>query len=312
VAAGQVTLVEAPVTPGGEVLVHMVIDGRLRYLVRADARVRIVPEGMVGGKVMEIDPGSEASPPATAGALLASEPTVELGDAVRELRAEMSSTLNEVRDGVRQASQALRELRQGEGIMGKELLQSLREVNKTVQQVRDGEGVVGSELQQSLQQFRRTLSSIKQDVDAVQQLPLVGKLVKDPLKVLIRPDCDRQRQVMSESDLFVAGSAVLTESGRVRLNAMAPWLKDQLGSRSELVVASFGDPSADADSSRLITQKQAEIVCEFLKTQHAVHKSGWFSRRNVTSLGVGAERVTIPGDDQLPRPRLEVIVFTPP
>lgn len=309
VDAGQVVAVEPPATPGGEVLVRLRVDGRLRHLVRADARARIVPEGMVGGKVMEIEPGSGSTPPVADGGFLATEPSVDLADAARELREEVGSTLKEVRDGVHQAGQTLKEVRNGEGVMGKELLQALREVNMTVQQVRDGEGVVGSELQQSLQQFRRTLSSIKQDVDAVQQLPLVGSYVKDPLKSLVRPDCERYQQWFTETDLFVPGQAVLTESGRARLMGLGPWLSNVQAKGAEVVVAAYADPAADTDLARIVTQKQSEAVCDFLKAHHSIHKVGWFSRRSVTPVGCGADP-RAPGD-KLPRPRVEVLVFVP-
>src|SRR5262249_16956894 len=58
IEAGEVVAVEPPATPGSDVLVRLRLDGKLRHLIRTDATVQIVSEGMIGGKVVEIHPGS--------------------------------------------------------------------------------------------------------------------------------------------------------------------------------------------------------------------------------------------------------------
>src|SRR5437868_13660666 len=63
IEAGEVESIEPPAMPGGDVMLHLRLGGRLRYLLRADASAQIVGEGMIGGKVIEIDPGSSAAPP---------------------------------------------------------------------------------------------------------------------------------------------------------------------------------------------------------------------------------------------------------
>src|SRR5207249_4495821 len=48
--AGEVERIALPDSPSGDIVLHLRLDGRLRKLVRADARAQIVAEGMVGGK----------------------------------------------------------------------------------------------------------------------------------------------------------------------------------------------------------------------------------------------------------------------
>src|SRR5262249_2278608 len=54
--AGEVAAGEPPREPGDPVVLRLKIKGELRHLVRTDARVRIVGEGLVGGKVVEVVP----------------------------------------------------------------------------------------------------------------------------------------------------------------------------------------------------------------------------------------------------------------
>src|SRR5260370_35007615 len=42
IEAGEVEAVEPPAAPGGEVLLRLRLDGRLRHLIRADASVQIL------------------------------------------------------------------------------------------------------------------------------------------------------------------------------------------------------------------------------------------------------------------------------
>src|SRR5215469_6928251 len=101
IEAGEVESVEPPATPGGNVMLRLRLGGRLRYLLRADASAQIVSEGMIGGKVVEIHPGSCAAPPIEENAQLASRPPSDLTDVLAQVQA------------------ALEELRDGQGTVGK-------------------------------------------------------------------------------------------------------------------------------------------------------------------------------------------------
>src|SRR3954468_22968031 len=61
--AGAVEAIVPPPAPGRPVTLVLRLDARLRPLVRADATARIVPQGVVGAKVVEIAPGRPDAPP---------------------------------------------------------------------------------------------------------------------------------------------------------------------------------------------------------------------------------------------------------
>src|SRR3954447_6784248 len=60
--AGVVEKIEPPKQPGGPVVLRLRLDERLHPLVRSDATARIVPQSLVGVKVVEIVPGKPESP----------------------------------------------------------------------------------------------------------------------------------------------------------------------------------------------------------------------------------------------------------
>jgi phospholipid/cholesterol/gamma-HCH transport system substrate-binding protein len=191
IEAGEVEAVEPPVSPGGDVVLRLRLDGKVRHLVRADSKVQIVSEGMIGGKVLEVHPGSSAAEVVAENGVLTSLPGRELTDVL----GEVSSTLQVIRDG--------------EGSLGK--------------LVKDPEAYAA--LVTLLRQSQQTMVSLQQDADAVKKLPLLRGYVEDPHALLVRPDCEANRQTFAEADLFEPGRAVLTADGKGRLDALAPWLE---------------------------------------------------------------------------------------
>src|SRR5439155_18111205 len=174
----------------GDVMLRLRLKGHVRHLVRADATVQIMSEGMVGGKVVEISPGSAAAEPAADNAILASRPATELTDVL----GQVSHTLQGIKDG--------------EGTLG-----------KLTKDPEAYEALLGL-----LKQSRDTMASAQQGTDAIKRLPVVRSYVEDPQDLLVRPGSERNRQVFSESDLFEPGRATLTAQGRHRLDDLAPWL----------------------------------------------------------------------------------------
>jgi phospholipid/cholesterol/gamma-HCH transport system substrate-binding protein len=278
IEAGEVEAIEPPAAPGGNVIVRMRLDGSLRSLLRSDALVQIASEGMIGGKVLEINPGTASATPVAENALLASKPSAELTDILGQVNS------------------ALAEIRDGQGTVGKML--------KDPQAYR--------QLVAALEQSRETLESFKQDADAIKRLPVVRGYVEDPEALLVRPNCERNRQWFAESDLFEPGRAVLTTGGRRRLDDLAPWLAGLKHKGSEIVVVTFADPqAANANVARTLTRQQSDAVCAYLKEQHAVQKMGWFSSRKVAALGLGISPPPVPEKENLPPARVEVLVFVP-
>jgi len=277
--AGEVAEVQVPTTPSDPVLLRLRLDSKVRHLIRADASAQIVGEGMVGSRVIEIVPGSAKADPVADNAIIASKSTPELAD-----------VLNQV-DGV------LHDIRNSEGTLGK-LLKDDSAYRELVQMMRQGRG---------------TLSSIQQDADALKKMPIVRSYVRgDPHELLVRPDCERNRQTFAEAELFEPGFATLTGQGRQKLDRLVPWLEGLKHKGSEVVVASYADGKLEPQLAQTLSQKQSEAVCTYLKDHHAVQKMGWFSKsRKVTPLGLGVDPPPVADKDQVPAPRIEVLVFVP-
>jgi hypothetical protein len=274
--AGEVEAIELPDAPSGQVMVRLRLDKGLRGLIRTDAYAQIVTEGMVGGKVVEIYPGSDTAEPIANNSVIAARPTAELTD----LLGQVGKAL----DGL------------GEGSLGK--------------LVKDDAGY--QEAVKAMRQAQAAFTSLKQNADAMKEMPVLRNYVKDSVKELIRPDCDRHRRWFHEADLFEPGRAVLTEAGRGRLDELVPWFDGLKHKGSEVVVAAFAHPTTEGDWAQGLTQKQSETVVTYLTNHHKVQKTGWFSKRKVLALGCGAVPSPVPESPPLPAPRIEVLVFVPP
>src|SRR5271169_7224139 len=81
--AGVVERVVPPAEPGQPVELVLRIDDRLRPLIRADAVARIVSEGLVGAKVVELTPGRPDAPQAGELDRIASERPIDMADVLK-------------------------------------------------------------------------------------------------------------------------------------------------------------------------------------------------------------------------------------
>jgi phospholipid/cholesterol/gamma-HCH transport system substrate-binding protein len=280
--AGEVMNIVPPDSPDGPIVLRLALKDEYRRLVRAHSTVQIVNEGMLGAKVLEIHRGQlkpgQSDEPAAEDLLLQSENSTELADLLGQVK------------------QTLEGIRNGDGTLGK--------------LARDPQAY--DALLDLLQQGRTTIASIGQSADAVKQMPLVRDYVEDAATLLVRPNCERNRQCFAESELFEPGRAVLTAQGRERLDSMATWLEGLKHKGSEVVIAAYADPQKTPPSlARTLTRQQSEAVCDYLKRQHSIQKMGWFSSRKVTALGQGVNPPPAPERDSLPPARVEVIVFVP-
>jgi phospholipid/cholesterol/gamma-HCH transport system substrate-binding protein len=280
--AGEVINIVPPDSPDGLVVLRLALKEEYRRLVRAGSTVQIVSEGMLGAKVLEIH-GSKLKPgeedkPAAEDALLESEPSTEVADVLGQVK------------------QTLEGIQNGEGTLGK-LARDPQAYDALVDLIQHG---------------RDTMVSIGQSADAVKHMPVVRDYVEDAHGLLVRPNCERNRQYFAESELFEPGRAVLTAQGRQRLDGLAPWLEGMKHKGSEVVVVAYADPQkSSAALARTLTRQQSEAVCDYLKKQHAVQKMGWFSSRKVTALGQGVNPPPVPEEESLPAARVEVLVFVP-
>ncbi|HJT76023.1 MAG TPA: OmpA family protein, partial [Gemmataceae bacterium] len=253
------------------------LRGQFRNLVRSDAAAQIVSEGMVGGKVVEIDPGRAAEPVAD-GAPIASRPGADLTDVLA------------------QVSGALQDIRGGQGTIGK--------------LATDPEGY--NALLGLLRQGQQTMASVQRDADALKRVPFVGGYVEDPQALLVRPDCERNRWCFAAADLFEPGRAVLTAAGRQRLDDLGPKITGFRQKGTEVVVVSYADPKeGPADVALTLTRERSAAVCNYLKDRFTVQKVGWLGSRKVTPLGMGTKPPPVPEKDPPPASRVEVLVFVP-
>jgi phospholipid/cholesterol/gamma-HCH transport system substrate-binding protein len=275
--AGVVDNIELSAEPPGQVILSLRLDGSLREFIRRDATVQILPEGMVGGKVLELNPGTINSLPVKENDFLASRPTPELGDLMAKVQQTLDSVVN------------------SQGSLAK--------------LIRDDEA--HRELIGLLRQAQATMASFQQDADAIKALPIIRNYVNDPYQQLVRSDLERSDQWFPTNDLFEAGSAVLTEDGRRRLDSLVPWLEGSKQKGSEVVIAAYADPGLDSNFAGVLAQRQSEAVRNYLTGRHGIHKLGWFSRRKVICVGCNGNEPMLAQRSNTPMPRIEVVVFLP-
>jgi phospholipid/cholesterol/gamma-HCH transport system substrate-binding protein len=303
--AGVVEAVEPPRRPGDPVRLVFRVDERLRPLVRSDATARIMTEGVVGARVVEIVPGRPDAPPLGPDARIASEPPTEIADLLRKATASLARV-----DAAAEAA-----------------ARGLGEVNAIAAGVRKGEGSLGKlvrdedayrRLVQLSERGERTLNDLEENLDALKRTWPLSRYFRDRAfferdRVLFHPGAERDSRSLREEELFPPGRSVLTAQGRRRLDEVGAWFKAVKRPTSEVVIAAFTDTPGDADLAQILTQEQAEAVRAYLVSKYAIDSNGWFSSRKVAAVGFGTGSPRGPTDappDQ-PARRVEVIVFTP-
>jgi outer membrane protein OmpA-like peptidoglycan-associated protein len=278
VDAGEVSAVEPPKAPGEAVLLRLRIARRMAELIRADASVEIASEGMIGGKVLEIQPGSKNAAIVESGAMLTAHATPELNDVLGQVQ----STLSAIKDGTGTISKL----------------------------INDPEAYTG--LVSAVKQGEQTLTSMQQSVDAFKRMPVVRSYVEDPVALLVRPNAERNRQLFTPDELFESGRAVLTEQGQQRLNALGPWLEGLKHKGSDIVVASFADGKhLDPQVARVLTRQRSQAVSDYLTNQLKAQRMSWISSRKITPLGLGGDFPSLEREEGLPADRVEILVFVP-
>lgn len=314
VDAGQVVAVEYPDHDGADaaVTVRMKVDAKFAGRLFADASAVAHSTGIVGSQVIAVHPGNPATGPLTDGKLRAKEaPSI----------AQAAGKLNEVADEVKGL---VRDARGGSGSLGK-LITDDRLYNDLAglagdarAMVKRADGAVGAveakvaDVDKFVQDGRDALRSVRQGTDAVQKMPLIRGYVTDAAALLVRPDLKRDAMTFNVKDMFQPGTALLTDSGKFHLTNAAAWLKES-SDKSELVVVGFCTPTEKgqtAASAAELTKKQAEVALEHIKSSRS-HRTGWFSSRKVTPLGLGFGPSPVAGD-VTDMSYLQVVLFSPP
>ena len=285
--AGEVVAVLPPQRPEEPVVLRLLLRGEYRRLVRPDAVVYIESDGLVGGKVLEIKPGK---PPADGAA---DEPFVAEDQL---LRGDSSDLMEDV-------GAAVQGVEAGKGSLGK---------FATETEAHDAFVDLMHQGKKTLEKSEAAVTTLQQDADALKRLPMVGGYVEDPVALLQRYNCERDRRYYNAIDLFEPGRAVLTAAGRQHLDSLAPWVNGTKRPGSDVVIVSYADPHADDPrAAAVLTRQRSEAVSDYLKAKLGVQTLGWFSSRKVTALGMGVEPPPLPESDPLPPERVEVQVFTP-
>jgi outer membrane protein OmpA-like peptidoglycan-associated protein len=271
--AGEVEAVISSDQPSSPIELKLRLQRKFRGRIRIDAYAQIVSDGIMGGKLVEIHPGSDKAALAGDGDLIASRPSTELADLARDV------------------GQVLQDLKGQKESFG-ELVQNSKKM---------------------VQQGEETMASFQDVAEAVKRFPGVRSYVEDPLALLYRPKVERNRKWFAEADLFPPGQARLTAQGEQRLRDVVPWLAGLTRHKgAEVVVVSYADPkSTNPTLAQRLTRDQSEAVATYLKSQGGVHKDYWVLSRKVTPFGRGTRPPPEPDTEELPPARIEVLVFVP-
>jgi phospholipid/cholesterol/gamma-HCH transport system substrate-binding protein len=304
VEVGQVVAVDYPDLAGAGVTVRMRVKPEYANRLYADATARTYATGMLGAKVIAIDPGSPAA---------GSNPTGRVRGVVTPDLGDAAAKLTVVAD---EAGQLIKDARAGKGSVGKLLTDDslYTELNGLAKDARLAVGKVDDQ-SKKVDQFvgdgRQTLKSVKQGTDAIQRMPIIRSYVEDHAAILVRPTWKREEVTYQAATLFEPGTAILTEAGKHHLEEVAAWLKGVHNDKAEVVIAARCDPADKTQtpaSAGELTKKQAEVAVDYLKGQ-GVHKIGWWTRRKMIPLGLGVHESPIRED--LPASFVQVNLYLP-
>ncbi len=305
--AGLVEQVIPPQVPGGPVEVVLRLDDRLRGLVRVDARAKIVAEGLVGAKVVEIVPGRPDASMLDGDARIAAEPVTLPSDLLARAqgvieRVEKAAAAAE--RGLEETTALVQSIREGKGTLGK-LARDDELYDRLTMVARRGDRALGA--------LDDNLSALKETWPLSRYFDRRAYLDRE--RLLYRPNATRASQTLPADALFESDHALLTVAGKKRLDETARWFKGVARPSSDVVIAAFTDDHArdDQDLGEILTQAQADAIRDYLVAKHAIASVGWFRGRKVAAVGFGSHiprAAPTPAPDTPPR-HVEIIVFTP-
>jgi hypothetical protein len=335
VDAGQVVAVEYPDHdgPNAEVTVRMRVQSKYASRLYADASAQIHGTGMLGSKVISVQPGDPRKGALEANRLRGVKP-FDLEDAIAEVRdlakeakstaAEVKLLASETRQTVAAAKGFLKGIEESNGTLAKlirddDLYEEARgavgDLRKLTARADKAVGTVEAEMgnvRGMVSDGRDTLKSIKQSSDAMGKMPIVRNYVEDSVALLVRPTMAREQMLYQSKDIFEPGTAILTPDGKYHMDGVAVALKSNKASGSEVVVVAFHDPrdkNVQPAVASELTKKQAEVVAAYL-TNAGAHKLGTFSRRKITPLGMGQSLSPADPDPNAPS-NVQVVLYTP-
>jgi len=306
--AGVVQSVTPPSKPGEPVELVLRIDERIRPLVRVDTVARIVSEGMIGARVVELRPGVADAPLVAEGGLIESEAPLDLAELTRQagdsLR-EFNQTAQTAREALEQATAIAADVREGKGSLGK-LVRDDSVYDNLVALTRRGEKTVTA--------MEDDLMALKQTWPLSRYFESRAYLERD--RALYHPGARRTSRAIPSEHLFEPGKALLTPQGKSRLDEAAKWFQNAKQARTEVVVAAFAGSELDPELAEALTQEQADAVRAYLIEHHDINSNGWFKKkRKVAAVGFGGRPPRLIDEDEndlnAPARRVEIFLFTP-
>jgi phospholipid/cholesterol/gamma-HCH transport system substrate-binding protein len=296
-----------------QVRFRLQLDQRFQDRLFADATAQIHTKGLLGTSVVSINPGKPSSGPLSAGEILASK-VPELADVTVKLYKVAERTEELLKD-VQESQGTLVKLLRDDDLY-QDFRQTASDAKILLRNANDSIVAVKTEMA-SMKDFVRVgkdaITSLKQDADAIKGMPIIRNYVEDAASILVKPSFTSDRVVCKETRLFEEGRAVLTESGKQFLDEVANWLNSNKVKNSEVVVVSFTDPK-NADfthaSAKKLTEKQSEVVVQFLRDR-GVHKLSFWSRRTITPLGMGKETSPIVEKEEIPSANVQIVLYIP-
>ena len=303
--AGVVERVVAPAEPGRPVELVLRIDERLRPLVRADAVARIVSEGLVGAKVVELTPGRPDAAPVAEMGRIASERPIEMADVLEEglrLAGRLETLARSAEQGLTEVNAIAGSIRRGEGSLGKlvrdeTLYRELMAVSRRASE--------------PWRRWRRTSTRSSRPGRFSRYFDRRAYLDRE--RVLFQPGSQRDSRSLRADEVFEPGRSVLTPIGRARLDEVARWCKQVSRPGSQVVIAAFTDDDRDPRNSPRSSRRSRPTPCATTSSR---------STRSSRPAGSSAQgrrgrlRQPRPADPR-PRPgrpaprRIDVILFTP-
>ena len=160
--AGEVLLISAPADPDAKFRIRFRVLEKFRPILRADSVATIQTDGLVGNKLLQVDPGSKEAAVAQPGDTIASREPVDLADMVREAVETVQyarAAIDDIKGGVQ------------------ETVENLAGINKAAIELIDD---VGNEVAKITASSNKAVDGVNEIVDGVKQgKGTVGKLFND-------------------------------------------------------------------------------------------------------------------------------------
>jgi len=155
--AGEVESIHIPASPSAKFRVKMRVRQDLRPLLRLDSVASIQNDGLVGNKFMQVESGSEQSPPVPEGGTVQSREPFDLGSMLEKMNQSIdliTTTITDVKGGVDTALLAVSETARDAQSLIADIGSQLKEITASGQKVttdlqaviagvRDGKGSLG-------------------------------------------------------------------------------------------------------------------------------------------------------------------------